>query len=393
MVRSGAIAFGQGAQLDRVRRPGLFDVAFRLGANRWNGSGPPQLVVRRIFETPDGYAASPRAPRRRVAGRGGRPGAPRRARSSRSSGSLERAAVAAPARRVGDVPGAARGRGRRAAPGGLAGSSSRPTTIRSMEQVLSGPGGAPPRGSSTSSSPRSASTTRRSTATCSSARSCTPAPPTRATSAEAARTSSCTPRRRPHSRGAADGLAHRRRRAAARRRRGHGRDDRAGAGRVRRGDRPARRGRHEADADQVPEPRAGPGRELPQDDRRDGARTSASSSSSSRIGCTTCGRSSTWASRSRSRRRARRSRCTRPLAHRLGIHQIKWELEDLAFQTLHPRKYTEIEAMVAAAAEPTARADVAEACRVLEGRARRRRTSAPSSPVARSTSTRSTRRW
>src|SRR5215212_10893845 len=35
-----------------------------------------------------------------------------------------------------------------------------------------------------------------------------------------------------------------------------------------------------------------------------------------------------------------------PLAHRLGIHAIKWELEDLAFQTLHPRKYKEIKALV-----------------------------------------------
>ncbi len=35
-----------------------------------------------------------------------------------------------------------------------------------------------------------------------------------------------------------------------------------------------------------------------------------------------------------------------PLAHRLGIHSIKWELEDLAFATLYPRKYAEIESMV-----------------------------------------------
>jgi len=36
-----------------------------------------------------------------------------------------------------------------------------------------------------------------------------------------------------------------------------------------------------------------------------------------------------------------------PLAHRLGIHALKWELEDLSFEILHPRKYAEIRAMVA----------------------------------------------
>ena len=54
-----------------------------------------------------------------------------------------------------------------------------------------------------------------------------------------------------------------------------------------------------------------------------------------------------------------------PLAHRLGIHALKWELEDLAFETLHPRKYEEIKAMVT-----ERRADreghVAEAARILQ---------------------------
>jgi GTP pyrophosphokinase len=35
-----------------------------------------------------------------------------------------------------------------------------------------------------------------------------------------------------------------------------------------------------------------------------------------------------------------------PIAHRLGIHAMKWELEDLAFAALHPRKYQEIKGLV-----------------------------------------------
>src|SRR5512132_3987864 len=54
-----------------------------------------------------------------------------------------------------------------------------------------------------------------------------------------------------------------------------------------------------------------------------------------------------------------------PLAHRLGIHAMKWEREDLAFETLHPRKFEEIKAMVS-----ERRADreshVSEAARVLQ---------------------------
>jgi GTP diphosphokinase / guanosine-3',5'-bis(diphosphate) 3'-diphosphatase len=35
-----------------------------------------------------------------------------------------------------------------------------------------------------------------------------------------------------------------------------------------------------------------------------------------------------------------------PLAHRLGIQTIKWELEDLSFAVLHPKLYVEIESLV-----------------------------------------------
>jgi len=35
-----------------------------------------------------------------------------------------------------------------------------------------------------------------------------------------------------------------------------------------------------------------------------------------------------------------------PLAHRLGMYGIKWELEDLCFATMHPKRYHEIEELV-----------------------------------------------
>jgi guanosine-3',5'-bis(diphosphate) 3'-pyrophosphohydrolase len=35
-----------------------------------------------------------------------------------------------------------------------------------------------------------------------------------------------------------------------------------------------------------------------------------------------------------------------PLAHRLGVEQVKWELEDLSFKTLHPGPYHEIASLV-----------------------------------------------
>jgi len=50
-----AIAFGLGAQLERVQPGSRFDVAFRLKENRWNGTVAPQLVVRRLFDTPEAY--------------------------------------------------------------------------------------------------------------------------------------------------------------------------------------------------------------------------------------------------------------------------------------------------------------------------------------------------
>jgi single-stranded-DNA-specific exonuclease len=51
-----AIAFRFGSQLDRLRRVGRYDLAFRLEANQWNGTVAPQLNVRQVFDGDDRYA-------------------------------------------------------------------------------------------------------------------------------------------------------------------------------------------------------------------------------------------------------------------------------------------------------------------------------------------------
>jgi len=56
-----------------------------------------------------------------------------------------------------------------------------------------------------------------------------------------------------------------------------------------------------------------------------------------------------------------------PLAHRLGIGDIKWQLEDLAFAVLHPRRYAEIEHLVSERA-PERERHLAEVTRQLRER-------------------------
>src|SRR5436190_11427421 len=50
-----AIAFGQGSRLEVLRPDVLYDVAFRLEENHWNGTVAPQLVVRRLYATAPRY--------------------------------------------------------------------------------------------------------------------------------------------------------------------------------------------------------------------------------------------------------------------------------------------------------------------------------------------------
>ena len=69
-----------------------------------------------------------------------------------------------------------------------------------------------------------------------------------------------------------------------------------------------------------------------------------------------------------------------PLAHRLGIDDVKWQLEDLAFAVLHPKRYAEIEQMVATAG---ARARGRTSTSVLTRAARPARRAAASRPRSR----------
>ena len=80
-----------------------------------------------------------------------------------------------------------------------------------------------------------------------------------------------------------------------------------------------------------------------------------------------------------------------PLAHRLGMNTIKWELEDLSFATLYPKVYDEIVRLVAERA-PAREDYLAQVREISQRRPARRRRSGPRSPAGRSTTTRSTRR-
>jgi GTP diphosphokinase / guanosine-3',5'-bis(diphosphate) 3'-diphosphatase len=56
-----------------------------------------------------------------------------------------------------------------------------------------------------------------------------------------------------------------------------------------------------------------------------------------------------------------------PLAHRLGIQEVKWQLEDLSFQTLHPKRFAEIAQMVATRA-PQREVELEQVIEILKGR-------------------------
>ena len=80
-----------------------------------------------------------------------------------------------------------------------------------------------------------------------------------------------------------------------------------------------------------------------------------------------------------------------PLAHRLGMNTVKWELEDLAFATLYPKRYDEIVRLVAERA-PSRDTYLHRGDRADQFRPAGQATSRRRLPGGRSTTTRSIRR-
>ena len=213
---------------------------------------------------------------------------------------------------------------------------------------------------------------RRSIARASKTRSCSPASTTPSSAAARARTSSSIPS---GSRGSAPACRTTRRRCARRScttpsRTPRRRSRKSGA---RFGDEIAAivDGVTKLTGHHVPVARRGAGRELPQDDGRDGQRLAGHPDQARRPPAQHA--HDRALPKQKQMEKARETlEIYAPIAHRLGIHAIKWELEDLSFATLHPRKYQEIKELVAQQREERERY-VSEAGAYLATRARRAR--------------------